>query len=77
MRKIRFEHGGKDLQFWAGHYGSKMSRASVVVKIPQEPLEPISTTLIDEFDEELVETVIPNVSATKSGYCENLLDDLD
>uniref|UniRef100_A0A915BNK9 FBA domain-containing protein n=1 Tax=Parascaris univalens TaxID=6257 RepID=A0A915BNK9_PARUN len=31
IRFVVFEHSGKDLQFWAGHYGSKMAKASVVV----------------------------------------------
>ncbi|KAL0126871.1 hypothetical protein PUN28_005314 [Cardiocondyla obscurior] len=35
LRTIIFEHVGKDKLFWAGHYGSKMSKASVSVKIPK------------------------------------------
>uniref|UniRef100_F1L5W2 F-box only protein 6 n=2 Tax=Ascaris suum TaxID=6253 RepID=F1L5W2_ASCSU len=31
IRFVVFEHSGKDLQFWAGHYGSKMTKASVIV----------------------------------------------
>lgn len=31
LREINFYHSGSDTQFWAGHYGSKMSGA--VVKI--------------------------------------------
>ncbi|XP_034172150.2 F-box only protein 6 [Osmia lignaria lignaria] len=34
LRQISFYHGGKDSQFWAGHYGSKMAGACVYVKIP-------------------------------------------
>ena len=34
VRFIRFYHGGKDTQFWAGHYGSKMSGACVKLMIP-------------------------------------------
>lgn len=34
LRIISFEHGGKDRSYWAGHYGSKMTRACVFVKIP-------------------------------------------
>lgn len=34
LRKISFQHGGKDEQFWAGHYGSKMARACVKAQIP-------------------------------------------
>lgn len=30
---VYFEHGGRDTQFWKGHYGTKMARASVVVNI--------------------------------------------
>ncbi|XP_025991479.1 F-box only protein 44 isoform X2 [Solenopsis invicta] len=35
LRVIRFEHGGKDRSYWAGHYGSKMAGACVTVKIPE------------------------------------------
>ncbi|VDM48311.1 unnamed protein product [Toxocara canis] len=31
-RFVVFEHSGKDLQFWAGHYGSKMAKASIIVE---------------------------------------------
>uniref|UniRef100_A0A915BMA0 FBA domain-containing protein n=1 Tax=Parascaris univalens TaxID=6257 RepID=A0A915BMA0_PARUN len=31
VRFVVFQHSGKDLQFWAGHYGSKMAKASVIV----------------------------------------------
>uniref|UniRef100_A0A0R3RTK6 FBA domain-containing protein n=1 Tax=Elaeophora elaphi TaxID=1147741 RepID=A0A0R3RTK6_9BILA len=31
IRYILFQHGGKDQQFWAGHYGSKMAKASVTI----------------------------------------------
>ncbi|VDM96030.1 unnamed protein product [Thelazia callipaeda] len=31
IRYVFFEHCGKDQQFWAGHYGSKMAKASVVI----------------------------------------------
>ncbi|XP_015110546.1 F-box only protein 6 [Diachasma alloeum] len=41
VRKIIFQHTGKDSLFWAGHYGSKMAGASVVFKVPQKP--PTST----------------------------------
>lgn len=34
IRYIRFIHGGKDTQFWAGHYGSKMAGAKVYVTLP-------------------------------------------
>lgn len=29
VRRVRFRHAGQDTQFWAGHYGSKMTAASV------------------------------------------------
>lgn len=35
VRFIRFYHGGVDTQFWAGHYGSKMTGACVKLKIPK------------------------------------------
>jgi hypothetical protein len=34
VRFIKFYHGGIDTQFWAGHYGSKMSGACVKLMIP-------------------------------------------
>ncbi|XP_055306469.1 F-box only protein 44-like [Sitodiplosis mosellana] len=34
LRKIRFVHGGCDRQFWAGHFGCKMARSCVKVKVP-------------------------------------------
>ncbi|KAG8039142.1 hypothetical protein G9C98_003449, partial [Cotesia typhae] len=33
VRKVLFQHSGKDNLFWAGHYGSKMAGASVIVKV--------------------------------------------
>ncbi|XP_057318516.1 uncharacterized protein LOC130663360 isoform X1 [Microplitis mediator] len=33
VRKVVFKHGGKDSLYWAGHYGSKMAGASVIVKL--------------------------------------------
>ncbi|XP_014613181.1 PREDICTED: F-box only protein 44-like [Polistes canadensis] len=35
LKKISFYHGGMDKSFWAGHYGSKMAGACVIVKIPE------------------------------------------
>lgn len=35
VRFIEFKHEGKDTQFWAGHYGSKMSGAVVKVSLPK------------------------------------------
>ena len=32
VRYVYIEHGGKDSQFWKGHYGPKMTATSVVVK---------------------------------------------
>ena len=29
VRYIRYFHGGKDTQFWAGHYGVKMTLSTV------------------------------------------------
>lgn len=34
IRYIRFTHGGKDTQFWDGHYGSKMAGAKVYLTLP-------------------------------------------
>lgn len=33
VRYIQLMHGGKDLQFWAGHYGPKITGTSVVLKL--------------------------------------------
>lgn len=46
LRQIRFEHGGRDLQFWAGHYGSKMAGAGVYIKPPE-----VKHTKIEEDDQ--------------------------
>lgn len=35
LEQIIFCHAGTDNLFWAGHYGSKMTRASVVIKLPE------------------------------------------
>ena len=35
VRFVVFYHGGVDTQFWAGHYGSKMSGACVKLRIPK------------------------------------------
>lgn len=32
LRAISFAHSGSDALFWAGHYGSKMAGASVIMK---------------------------------------------
>ncbi|KAL3986301.1 F-box associated region family protein [Acanthocheilonema viteae] len=36
IRYVLFQHSGKDQQFWAGHYGSKMAKASVIVNYVNE-----------------------------------------
>ncbi|XP_044006038.1 F-box only protein 44-like [Aphidius gifuensis] len=33
LRKIVFQHEGKDQQSWAGHYGSKMTGAYAIIKL--------------------------------------------
>lgn len=33
VRFINFVHKGKDLKFWAGHYGSKMAKANVQISL--------------------------------------------
>lgn len=33
VRFIKFYHGGMDNQFWAGHYGAKMTGSSVIVQL--------------------------------------------
>lgn len=35
LRYIVFEHEGVDTQFWAGHYGSKMSGGVVKLSFPE------------------------------------------
>jgi len=49
VRYIKFYHGGMDTQFWAGHYGSKMSGASVKLIIPP-PSSRKSSNEKDEHD---------------------------
>uniref|UniRef100_A0A1B6KWT8 F-box domain-containing protein n=1 Tax=Graphocephala atropunctata TaxID=36148 RepID=A0A1B6KWT8_9HEMI len=39
VRFILFRHGGRDTQYWAGHYGSKMAGGSVIARIPEEFLQ--------------------------------------
>lgn len=34
IRFVKITRGGKDTQFWAGHYGSKMAGANVHVTLP-------------------------------------------
>lgn len=31
VRYVVFQSMGKDLQFWAGHFGPKMTKASVIL----------------------------------------------
>ncbi|KAF5295950.1 hypothetical protein FQA39_LY12722 [Lamprigera yunnana] len=40
---LRFEHEGRDTQFWAGHYGSKM--AGGVIKLLFDSIEPLPETI--------------------------------
>lgn len=35
LRYIRYEHGGIDTKFWAGHYGSKMAGGVVKISLPE------------------------------------------
>jgi len=51
VRFIRFFHGGMDTQFWAGHYGSKMSGACVKLMIPV-PAKSRSSIAEDESNTE-------------------------
>ncbi|XP_070619839.1 F-box only protein 27-like [Erythrolamprus reginae] len=39
VRYVRFKHRGKDTQFWAGHYGARVTNSSVVVQFPPEAAE--------------------------------------
>ena len=34
VKYVEFEHSGKDTQFWAGYYGSKMAGGVVKVALP-------------------------------------------
>ncbi|XP_034934476.1 F-box only protein 6-like [Chelonus insularis] len=45
VKQILFQDGGCDCLFWAGHYGSKMAGASVVVKVKPNKL---SSTTVSE-----------------------------
>ncbi|XP_008072581.1 F-box only protein 27 [Carlito syrichta] len=33
VRFVSFEHRGQDTQFWAGHYGARMTNSSVIVRV--------------------------------------------
>jgi hypothetical protein len=35
LRRIKFIHGGQDIRYWAGHYGSKMAGACIKLEIPE------------------------------------------
>ncbi|XP_062587269.1 F-box only protein 6-like [Saccostrea cucullata] len=43
LRYIKFQHKGKDRQFWAGHYGSKFTNASVRFNLQQRSVNAVST----------------------------------
>ncbi len=54
VRYVFVEHGGKDVEFWAGHYGSKMGNLQVLVDAPDitpnHPVQQISgIKLANEF----------------------------
>uniref|UniRef100_A0A8C4JM78 F-box only protein 27-like n=1 Tax=Dromaius novaehollandiae TaxID=8790 RepID=A0A8C4JM78_DRONO len=42
VRYIHFCHRGKDTQFWAGHYGARVTHSAVVLRLgpPAAPLPP-------------------------------------
>ena len=33
IRFVSFEHWGQDTQFWAGHYGARVTNSSVILRI--------------------------------------------
>ena len=33
VKKIRIEHGGKDLSFWSGHYGCKIAGSCIILEL--------------------------------------------
>uniref|UniRef100_A0A286XGF7 FBA domain-containing protein n=3 Tax=Cavia porcellus TaxID=10141 RepID=A0A286XGF7_CAVPO len=35
VRFVSFEHWGQDTQFWAGHYGARVTNSSVIVQVSQ------------------------------------------
>ncbi|XP_044291439.1 F-box only protein 17-like [Varanus komodoensis] len=37
VRYVHFQHKGKDTQFWAGHYGARVTNSTVRVKVSSEP----------------------------------------
>ncbi|KAH0631614.1 hypothetical protein JD844_006035 [Phrynosoma platyrhinos] len=37
VRYVYFTHAGKDTQFWAGHYGARITNSTVLVKFSSEP----------------------------------------
>lgn len=40
LRSIIFQHEGRDNRYWAGHYGSKMTGAYVIVKVVEDKSSP-------------------------------------
>lgn len=59
-----FRHGGKDRQFWAGHYGSKMTGASVTLRIPDSLYE--SETMEDHVEEQAASPANQNESSSQN-----------
>uniref|UniRef100_A0A8C9P1V6 FBA domain-containing protein n=1 Tax=Spermophilus dauricus TaxID=99837 RepID=A0A8C9P1V6_SPEDA len=35
VRFVSFEHWGQDTQFWAGHYGARVTNSSVIIRVSQ------------------------------------------
>ncbi len=52
VRYVHFEHGGKDREYWGGHYGASIDDSEVVIKIDDvELVGSSSAEIIDGTDE--------------------------
>ncbi|XP_070806332.1 F-box only protein 27-like isoform X2 [Pituophis catenifer annectens] len=45
VRYILFRHRGKDTQFWAGHYGARVTNSSVIIRFSSESAESLEPEL--------------------------------
>nr|XP_018899609.1 PREDICTED: F-box only protein 6-like [Bemisia tabaci] len=53
VRYVKYCHGGRDTQFWAGHYGAKITGSSVTLLYPPPEESPEEE---DEIDDSALET---------------------
>lgn len=76
VRRIQFTHIGKDRQFWAGHYGTKMARACIKFLPPSAPVEPNSQgNRLTSVDMTTYEPIAVNVNDYLDDFNRNSDDD--